>query len=99
MSEKIKDYIDLQWESLTERDRQILNYAIGKIEQLKIKNREFEAELLLYRWIPVSERLPECPKYWGKKIWVIIKDEPFCVPYYGRRIGMTHWQLITLPKI
>ena len=44
MSEKIKDYIDLQWESLTERDIQILDHAIGKIEQLDTKLKKLERE-------------------------------------------------------
>lgn len=48
-------------------------------------------------WIPVSERLPG-KKYWGKKILVIIDNQPSCQSYYGRRIGMTHWMQIILPE-
>ena len=59
---------------------------------------EFFANWLLHRWIPVAARLPERPKYWGKKIWAIVDGEILVILYYGKKLGMTHWKLIILPE-
>ena len=55
-----------------------------------------QAELEKYCWIHVTEEMPI--GYWGKKIHIIINNEVSTVKYYGRRIGMTHWKPIILPK-
>ena len=82
------------------------NKMTDEIGQLKIKNRDLEAELEKHQWIPVEEGLPRGDGHylvadsgWYGRMWFDGKEWCFGnkqkYPYANH---ITHWMPIILPK-